>query len=209
MNIFYNKPGVGDVLLIQLTPEKTVNVITETSGDVTQVKDAQTNEVLAINIFEFSKHKELDVQGNVPLTTEIVETVQQILEKNDVSFTLEVDLSPKFVVGHVDSLEQHPNADKLKVCQVNVGESTLQIVCGAPNVEAGQKVVVAKVGAVMPSGMVIKDAELRGVASSGMLCSARELAIPNAPEVKGILILDEQKEVGSEFLSLMNEKHAL
>lgn len=200
MNIFYNKPGVGDVLLIQLTPEKTEKVITETNGDVTQVKDAQTNEVLAINIFEFSKYKELDVQGNVPLTAEIVEAVQHILTKNGVSFTLEVDLSPKFVVGHVDSLEQHPNADKLKVCRVNVGESTLQIVCGAPNVEAGQKVVVAKVGAVMPSGMVIKDAELRGVASSGMLCSARELAIPNAPEVKGILILDEHKEVGSEFL---------
>ncbi|MCK1996737.1 DUF4479 domain-containing protein [Psychrobacillus psychrodurans] len=200
MNIFYNKPGVGDVLLIQLTPEKTEKVITETKGDVTQVIDVKTNEVLAINIFEFSKYKVLDLQGNVPLTTEIVETIQQILEKNDVSFTLEVDLSPKFVVGHVDSLEQHPNADKLKVCQVNVGESTLQIVCGAPNVEAGQKVVVAKVGAVMPSGMVIKDAELRGIASSGMLCSARELAIPDAPEVKGILILDEQKEVGSEFL---------
>ncbi|MCZ8533217.1 YtpR family tRNA-binding protein [Psychrobacillus psychrodurans] len=200
MNIFYNKPGVGDVLLIQLTPEKTEKVITETKGDVTQVIDVKTNEVLAINIFEFSKYKVLDLQGNVPLSTEIVETIQQILEKNGVSFTLEVDLSPKFVVGHVDSLEQHPNADKLKVCQVNVGESTLQIVCGAPNVEAGQKVVVAKVGAVMPSGMVIKDAELRGVASSGMLCSARELAIPDAPEVKGILILDEQKEVGSEFL---------
>ena len=200
MNIFYNKPGVGDVLLIQLTPEKTEKVITETKGDVTQVIDVKTNEVLAINIFEFSKYKVLDLQGNVPLTTEIVETIQQILEKNGVSFTLEVDLSPKFVVGHVDSLEQHPNADKLKVCQVNVGESTLQIVCGAPNVEAGQKVVVAKVGAVMPSGMVIKDAELRGIASSGMLCSARELAIPDAPEVKGILILDEQKEVGSEFL---------
>ena len=200
MNIFYNKPGVGDVLLIQLTPEKTVQVITETNGDVTQVKDAQTNEVLAINIFEFSKYKELNVQGNVPLTAEVVDAIQQILAKNNVSFTLEVDLSPKFVVGQVDSLEQHPNADKLKVCQVNVGESTLQIVCGAPNVEAGQKVVVAKVGAVMPSGMVIKDAELRGIPSSGMLCSARELAIPNAPEVKGILILDEQKEVGSEFL---------
>ena len=53
--------------------------------------------------------------------------------------------------------------------------------CGAPNVEAGQKVVVAKV-AVMPSGMVIKDAELRGVASSGMICSMRELNLPNAPQ---------------------------
>ena len=100
---------------------------------------------------------------------------------------------------YVDSLEQHPNADKLKVCQVNVGEATLQIVCGAPNVEAGQKVVVAKVGAVMPSGMVIKDAELSGVASSGMICSARELAIPDAPDVKGILILDDPEEVGNPY----------
>ena len=57
MNIFYNKPGVGDVLLIQLTPEKTEKVITETNGDVTQVKDAATSEVLAINIFEFSKYQ--------------------------------------------------------------------------------------------------------------------------------------------------------
>ena len=59
--------------------------------------------------------------------------------------------------------EKHPNADKLSVCTVDVGSETVQIVCGAPNVDAGQKVVVAKVGAVMPSGMVIRDAELRGV----------------------------------------------
>ena len=73
--------------------------------------------------------------------------------------------------------EKHPNADKLNVCTVDVGNETLQIVCGAPNVEEGQKVVVAKVGAVMPSGMVIRDAELRGVASSGMICSATELSL--------------------------------
>ena len=65
--------------------------------------------------------------------------------------------------------------------------------------EAGQKVVVAKVGAVMPSGMVIKDAELRGVASSGMICSAKELALPDAPQEKGILVLEENYEIGSPF----------
>ena len=199
MNIFYNAVGVGDVLLIQLTPENIEKVITETKGDVTFVKDALSNEVLAINIFGFSKYIQLDAVGQVKITEELIAKVQQALDENGASFTLEVDLSPKFVVGYVESLEQHPNADKLKVCQVNVKETTLQIVCGAPNVEAGQKVVVAKVGAVMPSGMVIKDAELRGIASSGMLCSAKELAIPNAPEVKGILILDDQREVGSEF----------
>ncbi|MEK4486767.1 YtpR family tRNA-binding protein [Psychrobacillus sp. FSL H8-0484] len=199
MNIFYNEVGVGDVLLVQLTPEKTEKVITESKGDVTLVKDAQSNEVLAINVFGYSKYDQIQTTGQVSLTEELVAKVQHALAENGVSYTFEVDLSPKFVVGYVESLEQHPNADKLKVCQVNVGDTTLQIVCGAPNVEAGQKVVVAKVGAVMPSGMVIKDAELRGIASSGMLCSAKELALPNAPEVKGILILDEQQEAGSPF----------
>ena len=76
---------------------------------------------------------------------------------------------------------------------------TVQIVCGAPNVDAGQKVVVAKVGAVMPSGMVIRDAELRGVPSSGMICSAKELGLPDAPEEKGILVLDNNAVVGETF----------
>lgn len=95
--------------------------------------------------------------------------------------------------------EKHPNADKLNICKVDVGTETLQIVCGAPNVDAGQKVVVAKVGAVMPSGMIIKDAELRGVPSSGMICSAKELALPNAPQEKGILVLEDKYEVGQPF----------
>ena len=58
---------------------------------------------------------------------------------------LDVDFSPKFVVGHVFKKEKHPNADKLSVCTVDIGKETVQIVCGAPNVDAGQKVVVAKV----------------------------------------------------------------
>lgn len=89
--------------------------------------------------------------------------------------------------------------DKLSVLKVNVGNEHLQIVCGAPNVEAGQKVVVAKVGKVMPSGMVIKDAELRGVASSGMICSMKELNLPNAPQEKGIMVLSNDYEIGQAF----------
>lgn len=200
MNIFYNGNGVGDVLLLQLTTDKVEKVVTETKGDITLIKDAASQEVVAINIFELSKYMNIEENGSVTVTEDLVNKLDHIFQSNGVDYKLEVDLSPKFVVGYVESLEQHPNADKLKVCQVNVGDEQLQIVCGAPNVEAGQKVVVAKVGAVMPSGMVIKDAELRGVASSGMLCSAKELALPNAPEVKGILVLDEESVIGSSFL---------
>ena len=200
MNIFYNRNGVGDVLLLQMTPEKVEKVVTETKGDITLVKDAASQEVVAFNIFDISKYMNIEENGPVTVTEELVNKLEHTFQSNGVDYKLEVDLSPKFVVGYVESLEQHPNADKLKVCQVNIGDEQLQIVCGAPNVEAGQKVVVAKVGAVMPSGMVIKDAELRGVASSGMLCSAKELALPNAPEVKGILVLEEETVIGSSFL---------
>ena len=132
----------------------------------------------------------VDAVDGVDLTEETVSQMQDALQKNGVDIKLNVDLAPKFVVGHVTKKEKHPNADKLSICTVDVGSETVQIVCGAPNVDAGQKVVVAKVGAVMPSGMVIRDAELRGVASAGMICSAKELALPDAPEEKGILVLD-------------------
>lgn len=199
MNIFYNAQGIGDVLLVQINTTTFENIETESKGDVTLIKDANSGEIGAFNLFQASKYMTCKEQGPVELTEKFITNVQSALEKNGVNLTLDVDLSPKFVVGYVSSIEKHPNADKLNVCQVQVGEDTLQIVCGAPNVDAGQKVVVAKVGAVMPSGLVIKDAELRGVASSGMICSAKELALPNAPTEKGILVLEESAEVGSPF----------
>ena len=153
----------------------------------------------AFNLFNASKYVELDVAGNVEVTPELVEKLEAALKANSAEISLDVDFSPKFVVGYVESKEKHPNADKLSICKVNVGDETLQIVCGAPNVDAGQKVVVAKVGAVMPSGLLIKEGNLRGEDSFGMLCSARELAISGAPEVKGILVLDDSAEVGSPF----------
>ncbi|MGQ0441034.1 YtpR family tRNA-binding protein, partial [Bacillus sp. B-TM1] len=137
--------------------------------------------------------------GNLTLTKELVEKINEILAKNGFEETVEADLSPKFVVGYVAEKEKHPNADKLNICKVEIGTETLQIVCGAPNVDAGQKVVVAKIGAVMPSGMLIKPAELRGVPSAGMICSARELELPDAPQEKGILVLEDSFEVGQEF----------
>ena len=199
MNVAYNKEHVGDVLLVQLAPEKIVKTAIERKGDVVLLKEEATNEVKGFNLFNASKYIELDVVGNVEVTPELVEKLEAAISANEAGISLDVDFSPKFVVGFVETKEKHPNADKLSVCKVNVGDEVLQIVCGAPNVEAGQKVVVAKIGAVMPSGMLIKEGNLRGVDSFGMLCSARELAIPGAPEVKGILVLDEAAEVGSAF----------
>ncbi|MCP1145602.1 YtpR family tRNA-binding protein [Lysinibacillus endophyticus] len=199
MIISYNKPHVGDVLLVQLATESIVNTEVEKVGDVAILKEKATGEIKAFNLFNASKYMQIEAQGNVEVTPEIVGKLEAALKENGANVSLDVDFTPKFVVGYVEEKEKHPNADKLSICKVNVGDEVLQIVCGAPNVEAGQKVVVAKIGAVMPSGLVIKQSELRGVASSGMLCSAKELAIPNAPSAKGILVLNYDAEVGAPF----------
>ncbi|MGE7909846.1 YtpR family tRNA-binding protein [Lysinibacillus xylanilyticus] len=199
MNVFYNKEHVGDVLLVQLATESIVKTEVERAGDIAILKEAQTGEIKAFNLFNASNYIQTDAKGLVDVTPELVAQLEAAIAKNGAVISLNVDFSPKFVVGYVETKDKHPNADKLSICSVNVGEETLQIVCGAPNVEAGQKVVVAKIGAVMPSGMLIKEGNLRGVESYGMLCSARELAIPNAPSEKGILVLPEDAITGSAF----------
>lgn len=199
MNIFYNPEGVGDVLFVQLTTERPTAIAADRKNDVTLIKNEETGTVVAFNLFNASSYLTVSAVGQVELTEELGEQLQEALNKNDMELELELDFTPKFVVGYVAEKEKHPNADKLNICQVDVGEETLQIVCGASNVEAGQKVVVAKVGAVMPSGMIIRDAELRGVASSGMICSAKELDLPDAPDAKGILVLEEDRKVGEAF----------
>ncbi|QPQ34655.1 YtpR family tRNA-binding protein [Lysinibacillus sp. JNUCC-52] len=199
MNVFYNKEHVGDVLLVQLATEAIVKTEVERAGDIVILKEAQTGEIKAFNLFNASKYVQVEARGNVELTPEFVAQLEAAIKSNGAAISLDVDFTPKFVVGYVETKEKHPNADKLSICTVNVGEQTLQIVCGAPNVDAGQKVVVAKIGAVMPSGMLIKEGNLRGVDSFGMLCSARELAIPNAPSEKGILVLPEDAVIGSAF----------
>ena len=199
MNVFYNKEHVGDVLLVQLATEAIVKTEVERAGDIAILREAQTGEIKAFNLFNASSYIQTDAKGLVEVTPELVAQLAVAIEKNGANINLDVDFSPKFVVGYVETKDKHPNADKLSICSVNVGDEILQIVCGAPNVEAGQKVVVAKIGAVMPSGMLIKEGNLRGVESYGMLCSARELAIPNAPSEKGILVLPEDAIVGIAF----------
>lgn len=99
------------------------------------------------------------------------------------------------VVAHIVSIAPHPDADKLRVCQVDDGSGqTLQIVCGAPNAAAGIKVPLARVGAVLPGGMKIGTAKMRGVESAGMLCSARELGL--SEDHAGLLELDDNAVVG-------------
>ena len=136
------------------------------------------------------------------------------LAKTFNSIGLEVDriksynIPEKIVFGKVIECEKHPDADKLNICKVDIGSSVRQIVCGASNVREGLDVVVATIGAKMPSGLVIKPVKLRGVDSEGMICSAGEIGLEDCQD--GILELDSSMgkyELGQEVLqnSIFND----
>lgn len=147
----------------------------------------------------------VDIEGQTPeeLAEKItksgieVDSIQRIAEK-----------STNVVVGHVLECGKHPDADKLNVTKVDVGEETLQIVCGAPNIAQGQKVAVAKPGAVLPGNFKIKKAKLRGVESFGMICSLQELGIDEKYVPKeyasGIFVFPEDVVPGTPVEELLN-----
>ncbi|MEC5421893.1 DUF4479 domain-containing protein [Virgibacillus sp. C22-A2] len=198
MDVFYNPIGVGDVLIIPVKEGNRYELKHTTVADITKITTTDGS-LLGYNIFNASTHFDLKESGKITLTEELLSQLKALFKRSNLTDSLDFDLSPKFVVGYVKSKSPHENADKLSVCQVDVGDEVLQIVCGAPNIDADQKVVVAKVGATMPSGLRIKPTELRGVPSNGMICSQKELGLPNAPKEKGIYVLEDTFTVGEEF----------
>ncbi len=198
MNVYYNTAGVGDVLLLTIGECPREERISETKGDVVRICNSQ-DEPVAYNIFRASTYMDVKENGSVEVDQNLVDSIHEIFDKNEVEDKLEVDLRPKFIVGYVTEKEPHENADKLSVCQVDLGDETEQIVCGAANVDAGQKVVVARVGATMPSGLEIKPTNLRGIDSNGMICSREELGLPKDPNEDGIYVLEEDAVIGTPF----------
>lgn len=119
-------------------------------------------------------------------TDKLLKTLNSIgLEVDSIS---SYNVPEKIVFGRVLECKKHPDADKLNICQVDIGTCTRQIVCGASNVRAGLDVVVATIGAVMPDGTLIKPVTLRGVESEGMICSAKEIGLGDFSD--GIIELD-------------------
>ena len=106
------------------------------------------------------------------------------------------------VVGEILSAEQHPDADKLRVCQVSNGNESFQVVCGAPNARPGIKIPFAMIGAELPGDFKIKKAKLRGVESNGMLCSASELQISD--DNSGLMELAADAPVGQSIRDYLN-----
>ena len=196
----YNKEHVGDVLMIIVKNSGDAKLDVERKGNVARVFLKETGETVAWNIFEVSSLFEISDRGQVFLTDEQVARLNQELQEEGFAEEIINDKEPKFVVGEIVEMVAHPDSDHLNICQVAVGnDKTVQIVAGAPNARVSLKTIVALPGTMMPKGNLIFPGELRGEKSFGMMCSPRELALPNAPQKRGVIELSDDQVVGTPF----------
>lgn len=194
--IFYNYHTIGDVLLIISDLETKPNRVVK-NGDVTSLY--LDDKLIGINIFNISNVLKIKSNGLIVLPLkEMIDVINNILINANVE-TLEYKKESGFKVGKVLTCEEHPDSNHMHVLTVDIGSEVLDIVCGAPNVKEGQKVVVATVGTTMFDGKKIVPSSLRGIKSNGMLCSPRELHLEGAPNVRGILVLDDDAIIGEDF----------
>ncbi|EOT39631.1 tRNA-binding protein [Enterococcus columbae DSM 7374 = ATCC 51263] len=157
--------------------------------------------IVGYNFFDVSSYLTIEGHGQVAISDDQLAVLNEQLKQAGFTNQLQADHTPKFMVGFVKSCEAHPDSDHLSITEIDFADAhePLQIVCGAPNIRKNLKVVVALPGAMMPDGLMIWPGELRGVKSYGMICSARELHLPNAPMKRGILELAADAVVGSSF----------
>lgn len=189
---FYNEESFPDILYVVLHERDVASI--EKQENVTKLLD-KDSEIVGYNI-ELKDFK-TDKDGYQPMTFDLLRTINKELNR---VFQEELihDFKDYIVVGEVKECKEHPDSDHLHVCQVDIGDDILQIVCGAHNVAQGQKVVVCLENAVLPNGQLIKNGKLRGVKSSGMLASEYELGLIEEKK-KGILVLKDDYQIGKPF----------
>lgn len=197
----YNPRSTGDTMVVILNQDIGDQQV-EIHDGVARIYDEDSQTTLGYNFLKASEilPEIVNVNGRVSLTPDQIKKINQYLKDHRFPGDIQFDDDPKFVVGYVQSVVDHPHSNHLQITKTDVGDGQiLQIVSGSPNMKADIKVVVAKVGAMMPDGQIIWRGELRGVQSDGMICSGRELELPNAPQVPGALILPDSYQIGESF----------
>lgn len=194
-----NKQSYPNTLIVILGQDQG-NSEYEKKGDITRITDENGN-VTGYNFFNVDQVIDYDKlsDGQVELSTQDLAALNQKLAAAGFNDQLAYG-KPTVVYGYVKTCAKHPDSDHLHVTTVEVGNGKeYQIVCGAPNIAQGQKVVVALPGTLMPNGQMIWPGKLRSVDSYGMICSARELGLAHAPQKRGILVVPDDFTVGDAF----------
>lgn len=194
-----NKQSYPNTLIVILGQDQGKSEYEE-KEDITRITDENGN-VTGYNFFNVNQVIDYDKlpNGEVKLSKEDLDALNQKL--TDAGFDDKLTYGkPTLVYGYVKTCEKHPDSDHLHVTTIDVGNGEEhQIVCGAPNIAQGQKVVVALPGTLMPNGQMIWPGKLRSVNSYGMICSARELGLEHAPQKRGIMVVPDDFSVGDAF----------
>lgn len=197
--VFYNYKTIGDVLLIIFDQRENPDEVIK-QDDVVVIK--KNKKIIGINIFNISKIMKIKANGFIPLLDDkVLDVINHILENHNLPI-LEKQKNSGFVVAKITNIEEHPDSDHLRICNVDVGEDKeLQIVCGAFNAKKDLICVCALPYSFMPSGKQIIPGKLLGIDSNGMLCSGRELSLDGYENKRGLLELDDTYKVGSDFFA--------
>ncbi|MCX8721564.1 MULTISPECIES: YtpR family tRNA-binding protein [unclassified Lactobacillus] len=194
-----NKQSYPNTLIVILGQDQGKSEYEE-KEDITRITDEKGN-VTGYNFFNVDQVIDYDKlpNGEVKLSEKDLAALNQKLA--DAGFDDKLAYGkPTLVYGYVKTCEKHPDSDHLHVTIIDVGNGEEhQIVCGAPNIAQGQKVVVALPGTLMPNGQMIWPGKLRSVDSYGMICSARELGLEHAPQKRGIMVVPDDFSVGDAF----------
>lgn len=193
--LFYNYYGVGDVLIVKVS-EDTPNKV-RTNGNVVALFNDDI--LVGYNIFNVKNIIKIKAKGMIiNPSREMMKVINNILINAGFA-ALPMQNTSGFYVGEVLETTPHPDSDHLTIAKVDIKkEKPLQIVCGARNCRAGIKIITAINNTMMFDGSLIKEGELRGVKSEGMLCSSRELNFPPKLQQEGIYILEDDAVVGED-----------
>ncbi|MGL4769053.1 MAG: YtpR family tRNA-binding protein [Mycoplasmoidaceae bacterium] len=188
LSIFYYKEIMNDTMSIIIRNDKP----TRFDGNKDYSKIYKDNVLIGINIFNVSDYIKLE-NGYLRATKEILNLIKKITNEDISSFN-----EPKFTIALIKKCTPVSNTH-LNHCKVFDGKNDIDIICGADNVKENKKVVLANIGASLPSGKIISETKIMDINSKGMLCSRNELFNSKKSE-KGILILDDNAIVGTEFI---------
>lgn len=191
---------MNDVLMLIVGDNQGEKLTATRKNNVARVTRQDTGEVVAWNFFEATALFPVNGNGQVSLSDADVAHLNTEMKAAGFEEQLMNDQEPKFVVGEIVEMVAHPDSDHLNIAQVSIGQDqVVQIVAGAPNARVGMKTIVVLPGAMMPNGALIFAGQLRGVPSFGMMASPRELALPNAPQKRGIIELAPSEVAGTAF----------
>lgn len=193
LQAFYNFAHVGDILMIRL----------KESGHVTDIQRRQNlvillenDEIIGYNLLNASLYINHLKEGKTRIDESFIKELNQYLEKQGMD-AVSSNYDDHIVVGHITEMTIHPESLHLHICQVDIGEREIQIVCGASNVKEDACVVVALPSAVLNNGTTIHESKVLGIDSYGMLCSEKELGLSNKA---GLLLLNENEyKIGNHF----------